>query len=90
MAAIMRRQSPDRATLDLLHQVLVTGKTFYFLIALALSMFALYVYTFYIQFTQGHGVTTGQSTPVGAVWGLYVASIVFFIIYFGTFCQRYF
>ena len=74
----MRRQSPDRATLDLLHQVLVAGKTFYFLAALAAVMFGLYVYTFYIQFTQGHGVT-GQSTPVGAVWGLYVASLVFFI-----------
>jgi molybdopterin-containing oxidoreductase family membrane subunit len=39
----------------------------------------MYVYTFYMQLTQGHGAVTGQSTPVGAVWGLYVASIVFFI-----------
>jgi len=62
-----------------MHPVLVTGKTFYYLLALSLVMFALYVYTFYIQFTHGHGVATGQSTPVGVVWGLYVATIVFFI-----------
>ncbi len=79
MAAMMRRRGPDRATLDLMHPVLVTGRVFYFLVALVLAMFALYLYTFYVQFTQGHGVATGQSTPVGAVWGLYVASIVFFI-----------
>ena len=79
MAAMMRRRGPDRATLDLMRPVLVTGKTFYYLVALALAMFALYLYTFFIQYTQGHGTVTGQSTPVGAVWGLYVASIIFFI-----------
>ncbi len=75
----MRRRGPDRATLDLMRPVLVTGKTFYYLVALALAMFALYLYTVFIQYTQGHGTVTGQSTPVGAVWGLYVASIIFFI-----------
>ncbi len=75
----MRRRPPDRATLDLMRPVLGTGKAFYFLAALVVVMFSLYVYTFYIQFTQGHGTATGQSTPVGAVWGLYVASIVFLI-----------
>ncbi len=74
----MRRRGPDKVTLDLMRPVLVTGKAFYFLVALVVAMFGLYVYTFYTQFTQGHGVT-GQSTPVGAVWGLYVASLVFFI-----------
>lgn len=75
----MRRRPPDTATLDLMRPVLSTGKAFYFLMALSLAMFALYLFTFYMQFTQGHGVTTDQSTPVGAVWGLYVASIIFFI-----------
>ncbi len=79
MASILRRQAPDKTTLDLLRPVLVTGKTFYFLIALVVVMFGLYIYTFYMQVTQGHGAVTGQSTPVGAVWGLYVASIIFFI-----------
>ena len=74
----MRRRIPDRAAQVLMNQVLVTGKAFYFLVAIVVVMFSLYVYTFYAQFTQGHGVT-GQSTPVGAVWGLYVASLVFFI-----------
>ncbi len=79
MAALTRRRGPDRTTLDLMRPVTVTGKTFYFVIALALAMFALYLYTLFIQFTQGHGVATDQSTPVGVVWGLYVAAIVFFI-----------
>ncbi len=76
---MIRRRGPDKATLDLMQPVLMTGRTFYFLVALAAAMFTLYVYIFYMQFTQGHGATTGQSTPVGAVWGLYVASIIFFI-----------
>jgi Ni/Fe-hydrogenase subunit HybB-like protein len=79
VATIMRRRGPDKVTLDFLRPVLETGKVFYLLAGLVLVMFALYVYTFYIQFTQGHGAATGQSTPVGAVWGLYVAGIVFFI-----------
>jgi molybdopterin-containing oxidoreductase family membrane subunit len=56
-----------------------TGRTFYLLLGLSLAMFALYAYTLFIQFTQGHGTATNQSTPVGVVWGMYVASIVFFI-----------
>ncbi|MDP2729471.1 MAG: NrfD/PsrC family molybdoenzyme membrane anchor subunit [Dehalococcoidales bacterium] len=81
MAAMMRRRTdrPDRVTLDLMRPVLFTGRAFFPLAALVVVVFGLYVYTFYIQVTQGHGAATGQSTPVGAVWGLYVASIVFFI-----------
>ncbi len=75
----MRRRTPDRTLLDIMRPVLGSGRGFYLLLALAAAMFALYLYTFYVQFTQGHGVATAESTPVGVVWGLYVATIVFFI-----------
>src|SRR3990170_3554150 len=75
----MIRRRPDKVTQDLLRPVLITGKAFNFIAALALVMFSLYVYPFYLQIIQGHGFTTRQSTPVGAVWGLYAAIIVFFI-----------
>ena len=75
----MIRRRPDKMTQDFLRPLLITGKAFNFLAALALVMFSLYIYPFYLQFTHGHGFTTRQSTPVGAVWGLYAAIIVFFI-----------
>ena len=75
----MIRRRPDKVTQDLLRPLLTTGKAFNFIAALSLVMFSLYVYAFYLQFVQGHGFTTRQSTPVGAVWGLYAAIIVFFI-----------
>ena len=75
----MRRRGPDRITLDFMRPVLETGRAFYVLAALVLATFALYLYVFYTQLVLGHGTATGQSTPVGAAWGLYVAGIVFFI-----------
>jgi len=79
MTRRMGKQRPDQATQDFMRPVLLTGKHFWLLAGLAASMFAMYVYVFYLQYTQGHGAVTAQSTPVGAVWGLYVASIVFLI-----------
>lgn len=79
MATLRRRVRPDKTTLDLLRPILVTGRVFYPLVGLVLATFSIYVYTFYLQVVHGHGAVTGQSTPVGAVWGLYVASIVFLI-----------
>lgn len=75
----IRSSRYDKIAPDLLRQVLHTGKAFYILIIITAVVFGWYVYTFYLQFTQGHGSVTGQETPVGAVWGLYVAAIVFFI-----------
>ncbi len=75
----MIKRRPDQTTQDLLRPILTTGKAFPFIAAMAAAMFSLYVYAFYLQFTHGHGFTTHQSTPVGAVWGLYAAIIVFFI-----------
>lgn len=75
----MRRRRPDKVTEDLLRPVMRTEKIYYLLGALVLVLFSLYIYTFYLQLARGHGFVTGQSTPVGAVWGVYAAIIVFFI-----------
>lgn len=72
------RRNPDSIPIDLMRPMLVTGKLFYLFTFIGLLVVALYAYTFFAQLIQGHGIT-GQSTPIGAVWGLYVASIVFFI-----------
>ncbi len=82
MVRMMRwpaKPKPDQPTLDFMRPVLATGKHFPLLMAASAVMFAMYVYVFYLQFTAGHGSVTAQSTPVGAVWGLYVACIVFLI-----------
>src|SRR3990172_6282133 len=76
MATLGRRVSPDTT---LLRPILATGRVIYPLVGLVVSMVSMYIYTFYLQIEGGHGSVTGQATPVGAVWGLYVASIIFFI-----------
>ncbi len=72
------RTTTTTANTELMRPQLVTGNTFWLFTAIGLVAFSLYIYVFTTQLIQGHGVT-GQSTPVGAVWGLYVAAIVFFI-----------
>ncbi len=72
------RKRQDRHTLDLMRPQLETGKTFWSFTVIGALAFGLYIYVFVTQLIQGHGIT-GQATPVGAVWGLYVAAIVFFI-----------
>ena len=82
MVRMMRwgeKPEQDQPTKDFMRPVLVTGRQFVLLALAAAAMFAMYVYVFYLQYTSGHGTVTAQSTPVGAVWGLYVASIVFLI-----------
>lgn len=76
MATLERRVSADTT---LLRPILATGRVIYPLVGLVVSMVSMYIYTFYLQLEGGHGSVTGQATPVGAVWGLYVASIIFFI-----------
>ncbi len=71
----MRNQ--DRSITDLLRPVLLPGKGFYALLTLMLAGVGLFAYVFAMQLIKGHGIT-GQETQ-GAVWGLYVAAIVFFI-----------
>ncbi len=71
--------SEDRTTHDLLRAVRETGKPFYvFVIPVIVLALGLLISMFYILMTKGHTVT-GLATPVGAPWGLLVASIVFFI-----------
>ncbi len=78
MAAIMRRQPPDRATLDLLRPLLYTSPAFYFFAGVLLILILWFLYAWYIQLTQGLGVTA-MRTPVGAAWGGYIANFVFFV-----------
>lgn len=68
----------DRATRDLLRPLLATGRAFYIVGAVLVSIIVLYAFVYYLQFTEGHGVS-GLSTPVGSSWGLYVATIIFLI-----------
>ncbi|MBI2829623.1 MAG: polysulfide reductase NrfD [Chloroflexi bacterium] len=63
---------------QLLKPMLHTGKAF-LLFAGALTMLVgWFLYAWYIQLTQGLGVT-GMRAPVGAVWGVYIANFVFFV-----------
>ena len=78
MAGILRRREQDRSTLDLLRPLLGTGKGFYVLAGALLILIAWFLYAWYVQLTQGLGVTT-MRTPIGAAWGVYIANFVFFV-----------
>lgn len=72
------REEINRSQLELLKPQLSTGRSFYFLIATLLLIIGWFLYTWYIQLTQGLGVTE-MRTPVGAAWGVYIANFVFFV-----------
>ncbi len=84
MAAIRRRgtlgkvTTLDKVTRDLLRPMLSTGKAFYIFATALLILIGWFGYVWYIQLTQGLGVTA-MRTPVGAVWGSYIANFVFFV-----------
>ncbi len=62
----------------LLQPLLSTGKVFYVVAGGLLVIIVWFGYAWYVQLTQGLGVT-GLRTPVGATWGLYLTNFVFFI-----------
>lgn len=66
----------DRTTTDLLRPLLTRGPGFWSPFAAVVLSLGLFLYVFFTQLSQGHGIS-GQSDQV--VWGLYVAAIVFFI-----------
>lgn len=68
----------SRAQEQLLRPLLVTGWSFYPFIGAILIVAAWFLYTWYLQLTQGLGVTA-MRTPVGAAWGIYIANFVFFV-----------
>ena len=58
--------------------MLVSGRAFYLLGAFFLLLVGWFLYTWYIQLTQGLGVTSLR-TPIGTAWGVYIAQFVFFV-----------
>ncbi len=75
---MMIRRTPDRAILDLLRPLLGTSRVFYVFVGGLLIVTGWFLYAWYVQLTQGLGVT-GMRTPVGAAWGGYIANFVFFV-----------
>ena len=78
MDIVTRRASAERATSELLRPILRTGKGFYFFVGALLILVGWFLYTWYIQLTQGL-VVTNMRTPVGAAWGGYIANFVFYV-----------
>ena len=78
MDIVARRASSERAASELLRPLLHTGRGFYFLVAALLILVGWFLYTWYIQLTQGL-VVTNMRTPVGAAWGGYIANFVFYV-----------
>ncbi len=76
----MDRRLRLRGTEDepLLRSLRHTGRTFYVFIAALLIIMGWFLYAWYIQLTQGLGVSD-MRTPVGAAWGVYIANFVFFV-----------
>ncbi|MBI2851514.1 MAG: polysulfide reductase NrfD [Chloroflexi bacterium] len=75
---ITKRERRQRLTDDLLRPLFHTTPVF-FLVAGALLIPVLwFLYVWYIQLTQGLGVT-GLRTPSGAAWGIYIANFVFYV-----------
>ena len=78
MAMIWSKKPKDPEYVDLLRPLLRTGRGFYVLCSALLIVILWFLYAWYIQLTQGLGVT-GMRTPVGAPWGLYITNFVFFV-----------
>ena len=78
MDILARKTSSDKAISEVIRPLLSTGKGFYFLMAGLLIVIGLFLYAWFLQLTQGLGVTN-MRTPVGAAWGGYIANFVFFV-----------
>ncbi len=78
MSASAKSSSPPLLAEDaiLLDPILHTGPTFYVTVAMLLSVIALGVYAYSVQYREGLGVT-GLGRPV--YWGFYITNFVFFI-----------
>ncbi len=63
---------------QLLQPLLYSGRAFYVFGGMLLILIGWFGYAWYIQLTQGLGVTM-MRTPVGAAWGGYIANFVFFV-----------
>ncbi|MBI4296775.1 MAG: polysulfide reductase NrfD [Chloroflexi bacterium] len=63
---------------QLLKPMLSTGKAFYLFAGALTMLVGWFLYAWYIQLSQGLGVTAMRS-PVGASWGVYIANFVFFV-----------
>lgn len=62
----------------LLAPLMGSGRYFYIFIAGLLILIGWFLYAWSTQLTQGLGVTA-MRTPVGAAWGVYIASFIFFV-----------
>lgn len=69
------RQAPEE---HLLRPLFTTSRAFYIFTGGLLILVLWFGYAWYLQLTQGLGVTA-MRTPVGAAWGGYIASFVFFV-----------
>lgn len=78
MATLTRRFGVPTADSALLRPMLKTGRAFYLLGLLFALLVGWFLYAWYIQLTEGLGVTS-MRTPVGAAWGVYIAQFVFFV-----------
>lgn len=63
---------------QLLRPLLYSGQAFYIFGGGLLILIVWFGYAWYLQLTQGLGVTM-MRTPVGAAWGVYIVNFVFFV-----------
>ncbi len=78
MATLTRRFGVNSETDGLLKPMEKSGRSFYLLGLFFLLMVGWFLYAWFLQLTQGLGVTS-MRTPVGAAWGVYIAQFVFFV-----------
>lgn len=72
------KRKEDRAREDLLKPMLGVSKPFLAFGVTLMIIIGWFLYAWYIQLTQGLGVT-GLRTPTGAIWGIYISNFVFFV-----------
>ena len=78
MATLTRRFGIAKEDDALLRPIQKSGRAFYLLGLFFLVIVGWFLYAWYVQLTQGLGVTS-MRTPVGAAWGVYIAQFVFFV-----------
>jgi molybdopterin-containing oxidoreductase family membrane subunit len=61
----------------IIRPLLQNSITFYGFLGTLLILIGWFLYAWFVQLTQGLGVTA-MRTPVGAAWGIYIANFVFF------------
>lgn len=78
MDTLLRRRREEKVTEDLLRPMLQTTRAFYVFAGFLLILILWFLYAWYIQLTEGLGVTALR-TPDGAAWGVYIANFVFYV-----------